>query len=114
MRLTMFSEDDLQRIFHPPYYEISAIVGTQNVGGIDYPIYGIQHGDAGNDFYGYAGDMGEWQFGFESSLPANEEIADMFVGWVYGNWGGRLNDTASLAYQRMNHMATFMPVYLGR
>jgi RHS repeat-associated protein len=91
------------------------VTGYQEVGGINYPIFGIGHGDSNNDYYGYAGEMSNWQFGFESSYPPNEEFADMFVGWTYNTWGGRLSDTSSLAFQRMQHMAAFMPGYiLGR
>jgi hypothetical protein len=88
------------------------VTGYREVGGINYPIFGIGHGDDSNDFYGYAGGMSDWQFGFESANPPNEEFADMFVGWTYNTWGRRVGNTSSLAYQCMQHMATFMPDYL--
>jgi RHS repeat-associated protein len=34
--------------------------------------------------YGYYAQS--WQFGFQSSNANGEELADMFVGWVYGKW----------------------------
>jgi RHS repeat-associated protein/CSLREA domain-containing protein len=89
-----------------------SVSGYEEIGGIQYPVYGINHGTGDNDFFGYQDDMNYWQFGFTSTLPVNEEFADMFVGWTYNTWGRGSADTSSLAYQRMQHMATFMPGYL--
>jgi RHS repeat-associated protein len=49
----------------------------------------IEHVDNSNPnhprYYGYAGNVGYWQFGWDGDR-SQEEFADMFVGWTYNTW----------------------------
>ncbi|MFZ6021635.1 MAG: hypothetical protein ACOYXO_18720 [Chloroflexota bacterium] len=58
-------------------------------------------------FFGYAGKFDEWQFGV-SGHRGSEEFADMFVGWVYGNW-----EASRLGVQKSQFMFNHMNDFLG-
>jgi RHS repeat-associated protein len=55
---------------------------------------------------GYAGGHGSWQWS-DQETP-NEEFADMFVGWVFGQWAS--NDAGTT---RSNWMTVNMAIWLG-
>ena len=59
--------------------------------------------------YGYFGGHYDWQFGksFAEHGQYKEEIADMFVGWVYGMW-----ENSNLGRDRTIFMQTLMVNYL--
>jgi hypothetical protein len=56
-------------------------------------------------YYGYFGDFEDWQFGFTVANGAQwkEEIADMYVGWVYGQW-----ENSQLGRDKSSYMAVMM------
>ena len=57
-------------------------------------------------FYGYSGVFEDWQFGNYVSLEGGrwrEEIADMYLGWVYNSWGDN-----QLGRDRSSYMAVMM------
>jgi len=62
---------------------------------------------ADNQYYGYAGPHFKWQFGTDSNNRQGEELADMFVGWVYNTW-----ENSTLGNDRRGFMNTLMVNYL--
>ena len=59
-------------------------------------------------YWGFAGDWEEWQFG--ATDDPGEVWADMFLGWVYDEWG---DDPFGIADYKQNYMNTHMRAYLG-
>jgi hypothetical protein len=63
---------------------------------------------------GFAGGQWEWQRSGDGAT--SEEFADMFLGWVYGQWerGGTVvtNGLTTNGYQRSIYMDHFMPTYV--
>ncbi len=59
---------------------------------------------------GFAGGFMEWQY---SKQNKNGEIfADMFIGWVYNQWGVRNGRLTSLAVKRAGYMNSRMPGWI--
>ncbi|MFN7037259.1 MAG: RHS repeat-associated core domain-containing protein [Bellilinea sp.] len=58
--------------------------------------------------FGFAGGFNDWQFGV-SGQRGSEEFADMFIGWVFGNW-----ETSHWGIQKSRFMLDHMGNLLGR
>jgi len=68
----------------------------------------IMHQDPTNYLYfGYAGGVGDWQFGWEGS-QVQEEFADMFIGWTYNTWGSSPYPQGSPYNERGSEMNKLM------
>jgi hypothetical protein len=59
-------------------------------------------------YWGFAGDWEEWQFG--ATHDVGEVWADMFLGWVYDEWG---NDPFGIGTHKRDYMNSHMRSYLG-
>jgi len=70
----------------------------------------INHGNAGNYYWGYSGGFEVSQYGVQSVLPGSEEFADMFLGWVHNDFNIA---PASLGPNRSSYMNTSMAGYLS-
>lgn len=71
--------------------------------------YRIDHGDEKRGYFGYMGKALEWQFGYGTELPGSEEFADMYLGWVYGQWEAK----SPLATARRKYMDEVMNNFLN-
>jgi hypothetical protein len=74
-----------------------------------YPDRGDK-GEGGNCITvecGFAGGPWEWQRSVYGDT--SEECADMYLGWVYGQW-----ENATAGWQRSKYMNFAMPVYIER
>ena len=72
----------------------------------------IQHGNIGNDYYGYAGGWETWQYG-ASGHQGSEEFSDSGIGWVYNSWGSEIGNPGSMAYRRMKLLNERMRVFMN-
>jgi hypothetical protein len=59
-------------------------------------------------YWGFAGGWQEWQFG--ATDDPGEVWADMFLGWVYNQWG---NDSFEFWKHKRDYMNSHMSSYLG-
>lgn len=62
--------------------------------------------DRGQNYGGFAGPFEGWQQ--SQGTDTWEEFADMFVGWVYGEWSTGVQGT-----QRSNFMNHYMPTWVN-
>jgi hypothetical protein len=60
-------------------------------------------------FWGFAG--GRWDWQRSPSGATSEEFADMFLGWVYGQW--EMDVTGSRLSQGGQRRADFMNLFMG-
>ena len=64
-------------------------------------------GSAWDSTWGFAGGRWEWQR--SSSGAASEEFADMYLGWVYGQWETNRGVLTEDGYARESFMNALMP-----
>ena len=68
------------------------------------PVDPARHTDDFGRWYGFAGGWEDWQFGYANN--PSEIFADMFIGWVYGQWDFDLPN--NLGYLRLHYMELTM------
>ena len=107
---------------HELGHSYASAVGNFNMGGQSFTFsklldhlqdFGFPDRLPGSDrdsTWGVAGGRWEWQR--SSSGQASEEFADMYLGWVYGQWetlGGAGTPLTEFGSARASFMNTMMP-----
>jgi hypothetical protein len=91
-----------RNVVHELSYAFNSILSSE-------PVMDLGNAYLGRALGGYAGDLHQWQFN-ESDTPS-ENFVDMFVGWVYDQWG---NDPQGYGIRRSTFMNESMANYLIR